>query len=149
MTSQVRPGRVLEVGADKDLSVRLMNFADIEPKREAKYLALSYCWGKSGEQKGQCTRVKINDLQQGVLMRELPQTVQDAIQTARQLGFKYLWVDRLCIVQDDPDDKRIEIRKMSDIYANAHLVISAASAGDSDQAFIHDRKRSEAYGNIW
>lgn len=150
MTSEVRPTRVLELRADEKPSVRLINFADTDLDRDAKYVALSYCWGKNGEeQKGVCTKTNIDAFKRGVSMLDLPRTVQDAVQVARQLGLKYLWVDRLCIIQDDDDDKKKEIRKMTDIYTNAHLVISAANAGHSDQGFIHDRKASEAHGNIW
>ena len=49
-----------------------------------------------------------------------------------QLGFKYLWVDALCIVQDDPDDQSQQIAKMATVYSSAFLTIVAASGDDAN-----------------
>ena len=64
---------------------------------------------------------------------ELPQTLQHAFRLARLLGIRYLWIDALCIVQDDPEEWELEAAKMGLIYSNAFLVISAivsSHAGD-------------------
>lgn len=49
----------------------------------------------------------------------------------RKLGFRYLWIDTMCILQDNPKDKDEEIQKMGDIYAGSTCNIAAASANDS------------------
>lgn len=63
-------------------------------------------------------------------MKLLPQTIQDIVSTCKQLGEQYLWVDALCIIQDDPADKNAQIPQMADIYSGALLVISAAGTAD-------------------
>jgi hypothetical protein len=61
----------------------------------------------------------------------IPQVVQDAIELVRLLGESYLWVDSLCIVQDDPKIKHQQISQMALIYCNAILTIIAAAARDA------------------
>lgn len=100
------------------------------------YFALSYVWGKvfdiSGPKKTIATLTKssLNDLQQekSLLPSVLPRTVEDAVQACVALGSKYLWVDRLCILQDDSEDKKVQIEAMGTIFASAKLVLIAADA---------------------
>lgn len=63
---------------------------------------------------------------------------QHAIHITRCLGFRYVWIDALCIMQDDQEEKRAEIMRMDDIYFNSKLNISAAEA-DSFQGLLFDR----------
>jgi hypothetical protein len=64
----------------------------------------------------------------GIPIASLPQTIRDVVFVCKQLGQLYLWVDALCIIQDDPDDKRTQIPQMADIYSGALLAISAAGS---------------------
>jgi Heterokaryon incompatibility protein (HET) len=61
-----------------------------------------------------------------------PNTVKDAIDLVESLGERYLWVDSLCIVQDDDEWKCSQINNMASIYANSHLTIIAADGDSSD-----------------
>lgn len=100
------------------------------------YFALSYVWGKkcdvpSPKQKvAALTKSSLNDLHQEKSLSPsiLPQTVEDALQACLALGSKYLWVDRLCIIQDDNENKNIQIEAMGTIFASAKLVLIAADA---------------------
>jgi hypothetical protein len=56
---------------------------------------------------------------------------------ASRLGIKYIWVDALCIIQDSPDDKAIELSQMATIYRNSALTIFAASAPCSGDGFLN------------
>jgi hypothetical protein len=58
---------------------------------------------------------------------------------------RYLWVDCLCIVQDDDEDKAIEIGKMADTYQSAQVTIVATCANDSAQGFFGPRNGVMAY----
>jgi len=69
----------------------------------------------------------------------LPQTLQDAVVTTRKLGFRYLWVDSLCVIQDSADDKAHEIDHMGPIYKNATLTIAAASSSSVKEGFLGKR----------
>ncbi|OAX40976.1 HET-domain-containing protein [Rhizopogon vinicolor AM-OR11-026] len=58
----------------------------------------------------------------------MPGTISDTIQLVRQLGERHLWIDALCIVQDDPDDKEVQIGAMDHIYSSSVFTIFAAGA---------------------
>ena len=78
------------------------------------YAALSYRWGGDQEQKTtiQNTRQRYED---GIKLAELPTALRDAVTVTMQLGLSHLWIDSLCIVQDDENDKEAEGAKMADI----------------------------------
>ncbi|OJT10234.1 hypothetical protein TRAPUB_13254 [Trametes pubescens] len=69
----------------------------------------------------------------------IPQTIRDAIYVTNALGFRWLWVDSLCIIQDSDQDKGRELARMHYIYRYAHLTIIAASAERVDEGFLQDR----------
>lgn len=71
---------------------------------------------------------------------ELPKTIQDALTVTRKIGLRFLWVDCLCIVQDDPEDTAKEISQIARIYQDAEVTISAARARNSQEGFLHDIK---------
>jgi hypothetical protein len=76
------------------------------------------------------------DLVQEIKFEELEQSVQDAIRVTRELGFTYLWVDRLCIIQDCSEDKRREIVKMAMTYKNAAITLAAGTAKNASEGFL-------------
>lgn len=61
----------------------------------------------------------------------VPATIQDAIILDRKLGIRFLWVDRLCIVQDDEASVQSNIAQMASIYAQSYFIIIATD-GDSE-----------------
>ena len=67
---------------------------------------------------------------------DIPKTFQDAIIVTHFLGFQYLWIDSLCIIQDDLNDWAEESAKMSTIYADATLTIAASAAPDDTHGFL-------------
>ena len=76
----------------------------------------------------------------------LPKTLQDAIIITRRLDLRYLWVDCLCIVQDDPEDVEKELSCMAEIYKYAYVTLSASSAKESREGFLH--RRAGYFGNV-
>lgn len=74
-----------------------------------------------------------------IALHDLPKSFKDSIKTLRQLGFQYVWVDSLCIIQDDLDDKEREIYQMPNIYKNSELTLCASSAESCDQGFLQPR----------
>ncbi|KAF4501086.1 hypothetical protein FAGAP_2671 [Fusarium agapanthi] len=91
------------------------------------YICLSYVWGTGSQI--QCTTETRDQLSKygGLGNVELPQTIIDAIRVAKELDTRYIWIDALCITQDDKDDKVKIISNMGTIYANATLSIMASS----------------------
>ena len=71
----------------------------------------------------------------------LPKTIRDAISVTRNLGIHFLWIDALCIVQDslNGEDWHIESAKMSEVYSNAFVTISAEIARDANAGFLLQR----------
>jgi hypothetical protein len=62
----------------------------------------------------------------------IPATVKDAILLAAGIGLPYIWIDSLCIVQDDEDSSNIHLSSMAATYANARLTIVAAAGKNAD-----------------
>lgn len=76
----------------------------------------------------QTTKALYYDFQREINLEEMPRTLLDAVTVTRDLGIRYLWIDALCIIQDDLLDLVSEIDKMTDIYKNATVVIAAEGA---------------------
>lgn len=70
---------------------------------------------------------------------ELPKTFQEAIALTRKLGVRYLWIDSLCIIQDDHHGWEVESAKMATIYSLSYLTIAATHAADSQQGCFSTR----------
>ncbi|KAK5077781.1 hypothetical protein LTR70_009646 [Exophiala xenobiotica] len=100
------------------------------PFATRKYLTLSHCWGK----KPHLTLIKKNHKRflLGLPFEDLPQTFRDAVSITIRLGYNALWIDALCIIQDDPQDIGEEIPRMGIIYGNSVCTIAALSSGGSD-----------------
>ncbi|KAH6716959.1 putative tol protein [Leptodontidium sp. MPI-SDFR-AT-0119] len=123
------PTRVIDVNSD-DNSQRLSLHRRLLRER-GQYAALSYCWGDPPH-----PFVTTADLIQDPSQRDwsqLPATIQDAIRVTRALGLRYLWVDSLCIIQDDESDMMNQIQLMGMIYKNATVTIAAARSPDTPE----------------
>ncbi|RKL42710.1 hypothetical protein BFJ70_g4405 [Fusarium oxysporum] len=111
------------------------------------YVALSYVWGN--QKTLEATRSNIDQLRQtGSLSMHscatpIATTIRDAMAVAKLLGEKYLWVDTLCIVQDDPSLKYIEMGKMSGIYGNASVTIMAVQGKHANSGLRGFKEFSE------
>ena len=104
-----------------------------ELPNNARHVALSYPWGKVTQI--QLTRQTDYIRQQGGLSRvfdQIPATKRDAIQLASKVGQICLWVDSLCILQDNKEDVRRQMEQMGEIYRNSHFTIFAVSGAGAD-----------------
>ena len=97
--SKKLPPRVIDVGS-RESEVRLLETGG----REGQYFVLSYCWGSSSGEVITTTKKNIYEFTKFLPVRTLPRTIQDAIVVTRQLRFRFLWVDSLCIIQDESQD---------------------------------------------
>jgi hypothetical protein len=114
-----------------------------------RYVALSYCWGDTQPEQVKTKKANLQDRHDIIDKSAFPQTIKDAVQVCRSLGIYHIWIDALCIVQDDDEDKASEIAKMGSIYRGAVLTISAASAVRSTDGFLQDRTFEQAYGSLF
>lgn len=111
-------------------SIALIDVEDmmiISATTERRYLALSYVWGE--HLSFETTMSNMASLRHkgglGTYMGEIPRTIKDAMDVVRNLGERYLWVDRLCIEQDNVTQKKVHIQKMDVIYSHALMTIIA------------------------
>lgn len=126
------PKRVLDLGKANDLSNIALYLSNGE---DAPYATLSYSWGGKGER----LKTKTDSLQercQGIRFDAFPKTLRDGVRIAKRLGFRYLWIDSLCIIQDDNNDWVQEGRAMTETYGRSTLNISASSSTRSDEGFL-------------
>jgi hypothetical protein len=103
------------------------------------YVSLSHCWGKAPPCR--TTQATLASHLAGIAIKQLPQTFQDAIFVCKELGFRYLWIDSLCIVQDDQLDWEVESARMADVYHGAELVLATSSAKDMVSGFLKKREK--------
>jgi Heterokaryon incompatibility protein (HET) len=105
----------------------------VRPCGEERYLALSYVWGnvpmlrmtkdyRSSLERDNALQLHVN---------ELPKVIKDAMELVRLLGERYLWVDSLCIVQDDDDSMHQQIQQMGAIYSAAYITIVAIAGNNA------------------
>jgi len=106
------------------------NIVPINGPGGCRYLTLSYVWG--GPQLFQNIRATEEKLQKpgSLLEHQIPETIQDAIELVAKVGERYLWVDSLCIIQDDGDAKMVQINGMDRIYSCALAAVVAAAGAN-------------------
>jgi len=117
------PTRLLFVDESEIILIHTSTIAN-----QPLYFTLSHCWGTIDILK--LTRENIDDMQREIRETELCQTFRDAINVTRMLGFSYIWIDSLCIIQDDVEDWRKEASRMSDVYGGSTLNLAASGAQD-------------------
>ena len=72
----------------------------------------------------------------------LPKTFRDFIQINRFLGIQYVWIDSLCIVQDDEEDWKAESARMTNVYGEAVLNVAAVGAVDGSVGCFFERSKT-------
>jgi hypothetical protein len=115
------PKRVIDVGFDNK-SVKLVESNGASDR----YICLSHCWGL--EQIITTTTATLSRRKRNINWTDLSQTFQDAITLTRAMGFQYIWIDSLCIIQDSASDWAIESAKMASIYSTSFLTIAATKS---------------------
>lgn len=124
------PERLIDVGGRRDENLRVVNTREAGISKAA-YAALSHCWG--GAQPVTTTTDNIEQLQQALRFGSLPKTFREAVLVTRRLGIPYLWIDSLCIMQNDQDDWAREAGRMLKTYSGSALVISAMDGNNCEQ----------------
>ncbi|KAF5670722.1 het-domain-containing protein [Fusarium circinatum] len=118
------PKRVLKI-ENNDVSLYISQKKDVQTE-DQRYVALSYRWGNDLPLR--LTQDTMGDFIKGQPISKLPETLQDAVHISRNLGFKFIWIDALCIVQDDENDWVEQSALMADIYRYSTLNLCAADA---------------------
>ncbi|KAF4958737.1 hypothetical protein FSARC_10928 [Fusarium sarcochroum] len=131
------------------LPTRLIAIDDDEPRlcpdtsaisRSTSYASLSHCWGL--KRFLTLTKSNFSDFTERIPSKDLPKTFQEAMRIARSLGFKYIWIDSLCIIQDDAEDWKRESVLMGSVYGRSGLNIAATGASDGQVGCLFDRQKN-------
>jgi hypothetical protein len=133
-----RSGQTLGPASAGSQTISIKRFIDVQKEclveasslRSAPiFAALSYVWGM--QQKVTCTNRFIAQLRQpGFISQtnlDIPQTIRDAIRVCRDMEIPLLWVDALCIQQDNHDEVTDQIGNMHQVYEQAIITIVALS----------------------
>lgn len=132
------------------------SFIDVElecivtPVNDVPFVALSYVWGTVNTL--QALKSNIDDLKRpGSLFTSssqiVPRTIRDAMKLCALTGQRYLWVDRVCIAQDDYETKQQHLQAMAETYAKAEFTIVPADGSDANHGLsgfgqsIDERKK--------
>lgn len=126
----VLPTRVIDIGLDKSRPPRILETHG----SNGVYATLSYCWGR--QENVTLHHDNLGQFQEKIVIENLPRTIQDAITVTREMAIPYLWVDALCIVQDDQVEKAKEMARMQAIYSRSAVTIIASSASGADVGFL-------------
>lgn len=133
------PTRLLELCfSDGQLVFRLVPGSKLEPGE--RYATLSHCWGTGpAEEKLRLLEKTERMLKDGMPVGILPKLFRQAFEIIAKLEIHYLWIDRLCIIQDSDQDWRTEAATMQTVYRNGFLNIAALGAKDDQDGCFFDR----------
>ncbi|KAN0119298.1 HET domain containing protein [Hyaloscypha variabilis] len=128
----ILPSRFIEVGSHEgNVEPRLVSSLGISPSE--RYTTLSHCWGANPESMPlQTTKSTESAHKRSLPMAKLPKTFRDAVNVTRALGIRYIWIDSLCIIQDDMGDWEQEAAKMASIYEGTFLTLAAVDSYNSN-----------------
>lgn len=125
---------------------RLIDVVDeclVEQQEPSEYVALSYVWGDCNSWSHKCVKENVGRLLRKQTLstqsldaqseRRIPLTIRNAMEFVRNLGLRFLWVDALCIIQDDESEKARLIHGMNFVYENALFTIIAAAGHYADE----------------
>ncbi|XXG99245.1 hypothetical protein Hte_005582 [Hypoxylon texense] len=133
------PTRLIEVklldSDTQEKSFRVVETRDLSIKPH--YLTLSHRWGENPKLRLLTTNHK--SLHGYMTWDEIPRTYADAFQLALLLGYNYVWVDALCIVQDDTKDWHAQAAEMGDVYRNTDMNIYASASTDENSGIFKRR----------
>ncbi|KAI0131961.1 heterokaryon incompatibility protein-domain-containing protein [Xylariales sp. AK1849] len=127
------PTRVLAL---RNETVRLVDSQGLT----GRYTTLSHCWGADANDQPFTTTLSSElENRRSIPWPSLSKTFQDAIHITRSLGLDYIWIDSLCIIQDDREDWKREAGKMADVYSNSHLSIMNPRGSKPSSGCFTDR----------
>ncbi|KAF4624234.1 hypothetical protein G7Y89_g13939 [Cudoniella acicularis] len=128
------PKRLINVGEAEISEPRLELTL---PGQRGSYIWLSYSWGVVNPP--QTTTKNLSYFIRGISFQTLPKTFQDAIYLARKLGISYIYIDALCVIHDDPEDKAAEMPMLARYVAGATFTFAAISLSDPSGGLFGQR----------
>jgi hypothetical protein len=84
------------------------------------------------------TTENVSAMKVEIFASDLPKTFLDTVTIVRYLGIRYVWIDSLCIIQNDDQDWKKESAQMASIYQNSMITIAATASNGADSGLFHD-----------
>ncbi|KAG8214239.1 heterokaryon incompatibility protein-domain-containing protein [Butyriboletus roseoflavus] len=128
-SSRLRVEQNREAAFQPTFVIDVVQWCLVDAPSNCRYVALSYVWGKAPVFRHLLENTKDLRKKNSLHSFPIPATIRDAITLVRAIGECYIWVDSLCIVQNDLKMQQTEIARMGSIYSNALFAVIAA-AGD-------------------
>lgn len=122
------PRRLVTVGLDEK-PIRLVDGDSVTD--QLGYATLSYCWGDSLNLR--TSKENLSRFRQEIPVESLPWTFLDAITMVQALGIPRIWIDALCIVQDDEEEWQNQAAEMSEIFQGSQLTITTSQSSNSSE----------------
>ncbi|KAK3389046.1 heterokaryon incompatibility protein-domain-containing protein [Sordaria brevicollis] len=132
----------------EDIKLVCSNTLDCNTKYPS-YLTLSHCWGPPEKRPTTTTRANLEANKKRILFSSLPKTFRDAVELTRCLGQRYLWIDSLCIIQDDVTDWAQEASLMAKVYSHSYCTLAALSSSDSSEGLHQVLPKMFIDNNVW
>jgi hypothetical protein len=106
------------------------------------YTTLSHAWGADTSRLLKLTQRNVEEWKRQIPEVLLSQSFRDAIYVTRKLGFRYIWIDCICILQDSKTDWETEAGNMPSYYNNSVLNIAATGYADGKRGFLESENRN-------
>lgn len=140
-TNSYLPARLLDIGTTTNPTSKIIlteQFQNRASRLVPQYAALSYCWGPKieADQNLQTRNLSLPLFLTAINHTLFPAVIKDTILVCRALSIRYLWVDTLCIIQDDLADWQKESQNMGLVYLNALVTICPLSSASCLQGFL-------------
>lgn len=139
--ARLLPRRLVDVGSGHDPHMMKSHLVNTSGRafEDMPYLTLSHCWGKRPNHAAKTTKGNVKDRMVHLSTRELSKTILDALSITQYLGFRYIWIDTLCVVQNSAEDWEENCARMATIYANSACTISASASNDDNEGCLMPR----------
>jgi hypothetical protein len=139
LSSQFHPTRLVDLGEARGIVYPklVLPGTTVDGEETSCYVTLSHCWGSAVPLS--LRESFFAEMLEGISTAGLSRTFRGATESARQMGFRYIWIDSLCIVQDNEDEWRREAAMMTDIYRHSSLDIASADAYSGDDGCYRSR----------
>ncbi|KAF2448951.1 HET-domain-containing protein [Karstenula rhodostoma CBS 690.94] len=136
--SSFLPTRLIDIGIDSSAVPRLIFSSDIRQCEQAKYAALSYCWGTAEDAKTQfkTERGSLERRYENLPYELMTSAINDTIALTRAIGLRYVWVDAICIVQDDTDDWLRDSSQMNLVYRHAFVAFCGLNSNSCHESLL-------------
>lgn len=129
------PTRLVEL--EKSDPTHVVESASFVRKELVPYITLSHRSRRNNMPK--LTRSTLDDRRKELPVQDFPRVFKDAFTVCRKLDVRYIWIDALCIIQDDVSDWETESTSIRQVYQNAFCNIGAYAAAQGSSGLFVDR----------